>query len=708
MSVCDQQAATSERRRPSFSSPLLQTPKQLSGHHFDETSGRTPRFAEEYSVFNSTPGNFRRVSSPGSDDVSNPDFVPESPVVAPSTTGTTTGRKRPLSAQVVAVEIAAHANHFTADPVNLAPVDPAPAAAIVVWCRDKNKSSAQQQGRRLAKKPRRASVSGTAPRSPPAPAQGHQQTQTATPPPSSRGGRKLAPKPQMDNMQDQGNPEDVFSYQVGPATAPPITGPRPFWGLDMDASGMHSGGALAIDVDLSAAGADIFQTGSVQNHAHGQMDSMDWGSADQMFQQQQQQQQEMAVPADQQTHYRQQSSRGSNVQQQHVTPRRERALAPKTASMSTPGLSQESPSQSFLGSFQMMDNPFSASPGGVDPDHGTMSMSMDTITSQHPTSSAPAVMTAEPRVTESTVRADNKTDNSAPPAGGGQEASKGQQQRKKLGRAPAISSAKKSDGRPNLSRSFSESARGGKRTVGGGRNPLPVLAPARPVTNRQPNLPSQAANSSSNSSRAQMAAGGRPGGRSSPLKSSHHHRLSSLTSIPENTANLPPRPSSAKRTSVKFVIDENGRAHAETVVDGEGAGDDEQTLELDPLATSSQQFGQRSSWSNFLRLSATSPVSDDDYSSSSDDEPIIIPSRNPSFAFPDPRRGSSSGNPRPPTASSSSSNIFAQARIQRRSFSDRPSMNSFRRDEADTTGDVEPPPPVLAAIATALHRREPE
>lgn len=693
-----------------FSSPLLQTPKQnAGGSHFDDSSGWTPRFAEEYSVFNSTPGNLKGTSS---EAVFNSLFAPQSPVPPSS------GKKRSLSTEVSGLDIAARANRFTAAPADLAPVSPArrlPSSPepLVLSHKDAGAESSTaaprashaqaQQGYRTVKKPRRASASSTAAKSP---FLAQRQTQTATPPPSSRGGRKLAPKPQTASMQNQpfsqpdfssappqqpqldtafvtGNPDDVFGYSMGPATAPPIAGSRPFWGFDLDTSG------VAIDVDLSAAGTDLFQ-GPAQNQAHGEMNSMDWGRANQMFQQ--------TGMVSQSNHPTQQDQ---SLEQNQST-RRTRPLAPKTASMSNPNMN--APSQNFnFGQYQMsMDtNPFNASPGGVDPgilfsqpplsasidsNAVTMSMSMSMDNIPQPTSSAPANM-------EQTTK--TNIDHVAPtasmsagtehPRSEDQVSGSGQhqgQQRKQPSRPRAISPTKK-PGRPNLSRSFSESARSGKRTVGGSRNPLPALAPARPVTIHQPNFPPPPANQGGGRPQTQ---GGPSSGRRSPLKSTHHHRLSSLTSIPENVSSLLARSRKAKRTSVKFVIDENGRARAETITDEDDEPESESGIEPTLPISSSQRSAQRNSWAG--PLSVPTPVLNDEEYSSSDDEPIIIPSRNTSFNYPEPPKSSGSSNSRPPTTSS----IFTQHRSRHRSFSDRPPFSqSSHLDPDHDAMDIDPP-----------------
>ncbi|KAI3400923.1 hypothetical protein diail_1130 [Diaporthe ilicicola] len=677
-----------------FSSPLLETPKQNSGR-VDEATGWTPHFAEDYSVFNSTPGNLRASSS-----AFHQEFAPLSPV-APST-----GKKRPLSAEGVALEIATHANHFSTDPQNLAPVgpsrrlpsspDPLTLTHNVSTDLSATPTASQHQGQRSAKKYRASVSSGDTGRD-----ASFRQAQTATPPPSSRGGRKIAPKLQTDIMQHQnfaqpdfsnapqtqhpqintafvtGSPEDVFGYPMGPATAPPITGPRPFWGMDMDTNGM------GIDVDITAAGAEMFQASQAQGTSHQPVNSLDWGRANQVFQQtslaeqQQQQQQQQQLPQPQQ------QSHVQTVQPNQST-RRERPLAPKTANTSSPKLGQASPGQNYsFGSFQMsMDDPFSTSPGGVDPgllfsQQPSLSMSMD-LSPQRPSSSAPFVNSGSNEPNAPLPANDIRRSKSTGAQG----------QRNHSARAPAIISPTKSSAvKPGLSRSFSESARAGKRTLGGGRPMLPNLAPA-PMTVHQPSLLPSVASQSNISAQPR---GVRSGGRRSPVKSSHHHRLSSLTSIPENAIRTQARQRSAKLASVKFVIDEDGRAHTETVVDDK---EDSEPV----LPTNNQQSSQRNSWAGF-------PVKpeggDDEYSSSSDDEPIIIPSRNTSFNFSAPPRSSGSSMARPPTAASSMSQNRRQRSVSERSSV---SSTSFRRnhrsdpatsllDQMDIDQQEAPPPP---------------
>jgi hypothetical protein len=147
--------------------------------------------------------------------------------------------------------------------------------------------------------------------------------------------------------------------------------------------------------------------------------------------------------------------------------------------------------------------------------------------------------------------------------------------------------------RPGLLRSASET-RG--RKPGGRSGVLPSVLPA-------------VRSGSSPSSARSASQGSRCSGRTSPLKI--HQRLSSLTSIPEH---IGPK----ARTSVRFTIDSRGRARAETtmIVDNE-----QQT----PTRRRYQRE-DRKEWG-----------SSEDESSSTDDEPIIIPSRNSSFALPSSR-----------------------------------------------------------------------
>lgn len=140
-----------------------------------------------------------------------------------------------------------------------------------------------------------------------------------------------------------------------------------------------------------------------------------------------------------------------------------------------------------------------------------------------------------------------------------------------------VSSPIKASSRPGLQRSISDSR--SKRTQG----KFDVTDPSRgaQITPLQDRVISRA-------------------GRVSPVK---HQRPISLTSIPEFPA---PR----TRTEVKFTIDANGRARTETVV----VEEETKTTRGGPSTNEEWESSQ--------------------YESSSDDEPILVPSRNSSFTLP--------------------------------------------------------------------------
>ncbi|KAK1722393.1 PHD-finger domain-containing protein, partial [Colletotrichum acutatum] len=547
-----------------FPSPVFETPKQSQGH-FDDAGGWTPRFAEEYSVFNTTPGNLR--GSPGSF----PDFA----------TGATTfpasaSLKRPLSAESLAAQIATHANHFSPN-TNL-PLPPVTAARRLPSSPrppiEQADFSSQEGG---SASPEQASQDSTAKSS-----QGRESVadlngQTATPPPSShKGGRKLAPKLQDDNMQNDhgygqpdfsGNPQhpnmaafvtatDMFGYPM----SAPATASASFWDPSADMSGM--------EIDFSF-GPNVFQT---SGHRH--MPSFD---ASQMFQE------PAALPPS-----------GSQETAQPI--KRTRPLAPKPVMNNVQSSSADISmvTNSFSTS---MEDPFGImSPGGVDPGvlfGRPLSANMGANIPVTQGSAQFALAAAAESQSRAPMHGDIRRSLSTKELGHGRPS----------GHA-SINSPIKANGRLNgLQRSASENR--GRRGLS--KPSLPKLAPAiqpRPqVANGPVAGPSRPPS--------------RPSGRLSPLKQ-QHSRLSSLTSIPEST---PPRP----RTAVKFTIDSRGRARAETTM----VMDEPRLEEVRRLPVTREMPRREKSWES----------EDDD--SSTDDEPIIIPSRNTSFALPDPRRPSS-------------------------------------------------------------------
>jgi len=585
-----------------FPSPLFETPKDSQGRFGESSGGWTPRFAEEYSVFNATPGNLRGTNGPFGDYGSITPYLSQQAQPA--------GHQRPLTAEGIAAEIATHANHFSPNPnLPLPPVEPSqrlqssPGQAASEFSQSTEKGTSQgstSQGS-TGKKRRRDTIDGDS--------REEDQGQTVTPPPSARKSqRKLAPKLDLNAMQnDQGfsqqdlingtgqqqhnmgtfvtTPSDMFGYPLSagpmsaPATGQQFGNQRAFWEPDPNMSGM--------DIDYSGnGGAAVFQQQAALQS--GTMEALDWARATQMFQQ------HGAIPQQNQ----------ENMQR-----------PPNGASKAVmPPLDADSESQSmYTGNYApQMDNPFGimGNVGGVDPGLLFSRPPSSSLTSEAlsqaamvgPSASAPPVQVQQhapppppqsrPTTTQRGELRRSMSSKELGPSGG------------RVDRSLASSPIKQS-GRPGLSRSFSESR--GKRPVV--RTSLPPLAPApRPQTAVSVNRPA-------------IAQAGRPSGRTSPLKSDHHHRLSSLSSIPETAGMV-----SRTRTQAKMTIDANGRARVETTVFVED--DLPPPLSGRKRNKSHPTLRQPQQWQH-------SSESDDD-SSSTDDEPIIIPSRNTSFVLPDP------------------------------------------------------------------------
>ncbi|KAK7924084.1 hypothetical protein PG985_006138 [Apiospora marii] len=577
-----------------FPSSVFETPKTSQPSFEAEVSSSsnwTPRFAEDYSVFNATtPGNLRGGAQAPFADLS---------VTTPC--HQVAGHKRPLSAENLAVEIASHVNHFSPNPsLSLPPVDPArrlqsspgPLAIGHGHLESEQLSDTQEPSYKKVR------LGG---------ALQETQAQTATPPPSRRkGGRKLAPKLQTNKMQnDQGygydfvagtpqqqqqhnnnnnnmpnfatTPTDMFGYPLSaPATAPLYADSRLFWEADPSMSGM--------ELDFSASGADMFQS------LHRPMSSDDWSQANEMFQES-----GIAPP---QNHNQASSQSQANVQPQ----KKERALAPKPAAQTHNTNDQDT---NMLGtSFtQATDDPFSmvGHNGGVDPG---LLFSRPPSSHMEPAAFDPMAQLPllQPPMPPQPLQSPTEFQ---PPANLRRSATTKETSGGKRALRPA-GTIGKSGARPGLSRSFSESR--GKKPAGKTAT-LPTLAPAiRPLPHKESGPDSRSL---------------RPNGRTSPLK--NHHRLSSLCSIPES-------PAAKTRTSVKFTIDSRGHARAETTVIVDGSNDDNDEEDVTPRATRKHHKP--------TRIGSNSWASSEDSDSSTDDEPIIIPSRNASFALPDPKKPS--------------------------------------------------------------------
>ncbi|EKD13069.1 PHD-finger domain-containing protein [Drepanopeziza brunnea f. sp. 'multigermtubi' MB_m1] len=504
-----------------FPSPTaFQTPKR--GSNLESRGGWTPTFAEEYSVFNATPG---RLTS------SQYQFAEASP--RPSTSSTQKG----ISAGDLAAELITHVHHLSPKThLPLPPVDP-------------SNQLSSSPGPPPATEGRSDDSVNTlvTPRKPRKRLEGAFSAQTATPPATrSRGLRKQAPKTRSDTMQNASQdshygashtPTRQQSHMSFPSSsadffypmsAPAFINSKPFWEPDASMGGM--------DLDFNTEDAVMFNMGS-----HRTGNSFDWGRNNQM----------VNVPAPTPS-----------------TVKRQRPLAPKLPK-STPELLPSTIASFDFPDFSASEDPFSPSAiGGVNPGLLFSRNNLVPMASQFadiplpPT--RPATSHAEqPQPYQHQLRESMRDQEELRRSRS--RSSRESSKARRLERGPA-SSPVKGSARPSLQRSSSESR--GKRC-----QPDRILS-----------------RSSSSSS-----------GRISPMK---HQRPSNLTSIPEME-----RPKT--RTEVKFTIDANGRARTETVI-------------LQEYPTTSRGPSARSDiWE--------SSQYDE---SSSDDESILVASRNTSFALP--------------------------------------------------------------------------
>ncbi|KAI1812701.1 hypothetical protein GGS20DRAFT_578163 [Poronia punctata] len=238
-----------------LSRSIVETPKANQAD-FDDPSNWTPRFAEDYSVFNATPGNLRGPAGSS---------FPELPVL--------------LSSESVIVDRTSDADLLSpVSTLTFPPVDPSrrllssPATAHP-FPGPTAPRDPRESGQRSGKKARRGILAEPIP-------------QTPTPPPSARkGGRRLAPKPQADSMHNDGfrsdfvvnapqqrhhdigdfanAPVDMFGMPLSTTTAAP--------GFE-DAQALWDPGMGEMDLDFS-----IPVTNSFQNTGHRSMDSLEWG-----------------------------------------------------------------------------------------------------------------------------------------------------------------------------------------------------------------------------------------------------------------------------------------------------------------------------------------------------------------------------------------------------------------------------------------------
>jgi hypothetical protein len=512
-----------------FPSPSFQTPR-ANKDAFDNRSGWTPIFAEEYSVFNATPGRLTTTPNPNTYvDVSTP---------RPSTSSS---NKRSLSSsQELAADIASHVHHTVQTNLPLPPVDPArrlssspgiPTGQVRQF-EDKRAKTTPQNTGRLLQEP----FSG----------------QTATPPQSvTKGSRRLAPRFKSPTMQRDEDPlnmfnspgqqnvlnfnaMDVFSYPISaPATTPAFAHGRPFWDQDAGMGGM--------DMNFSGGDPTLYDGHKISN-------SFDWGRNNQIFQE------------------------TTNIPPFNPEPiqstRRERPLASKP-----PPLQAASTGLSFGFGNMMSEDPFSMgnSNGAVDP---------GLLFTFPPQSSA--------SISESDLEPRPSTSDFEPYQHQQRESRRDQEELRRV----------------RSSRENSTALRTSKASLSSPAKLAPRPGLQRSVSDSRMKRPSNSRPSLANI--AQRPIGSLDGvsdkGRKSPEKQLGRPNLASI-----------PEFAQTPRAAVTFSIDANGRARTETTVVRNGP----RTIRGGPPLSD----GYDSSHS----------------ASSSDDEPIMIPSRTNSFTLPGPR-----------------------------------------------------------------------
>ncbi|KAG6002863.1 hypothetical protein E4U21_002715 [Claviceps maximensis] len=497
-----------------FPSPVFETPKPYQGS-FPEGGGLTPRFAEEYSVFNATPGNLRGTQGIGTF----PDFAAATGLATSSF-----GHKRLLSTGSFTIETGAHVDHFVsnssappppADPAHRAPPTPDPyttqQSSSSSICRSQS-GSASAKTPTSSKRARRGTISETEP------------TQILSPPPTVRKEeRTFAPKSSMQNDPHFGfagfadssqhemtafmdNVGDMFGYPV----SVPANTQTNFWEPSM---------GMGMDLDFAASGNSLFQQPTLSHRHTG---SFDWNTELQLFQ-------------DSNVHP---ASNQENVQPSIGLSRIALASKPSIPNpLFTNSVSHALPATHSTTHGTTMDDPFTGTTNANDAvDPGLLFSRPLSATVDADCGELVQSGSAEAAIFRS----------GKPQASDMMRSSSSREARSNArGRGRAIASSPvKSLGRPGLGRSVSE----GRRKTPVRRGSLPLLAPAALRSASGPGFPV------SNST-------GRLSGRASPVKSVS--RLRNLAPIPETSPHLL-RP----RISVRLFIDAHGRARTETTMGG--------------------------------------------------------------------------------------------------------------------------------------------
>lgn len=308
-----------------------------------------------------------------------------------------------------------------------------------------------------------------------------------------------------------------------------------------------------------------------------------------------------------------------------VTTKRQRPLAPKLP-ITTSGIPSSLPPFEFNNS-SASDDPFSAvSMSGVDPGllfGGTQPVPMPSEFADVPLpATRPVTSHGELKPYQHQLRESKRDLEELQRSRSSRDGSKA----RRIDRG-TVSSPVKSSARPGLQRSVSDSR--GRRTQGN----------SFVADSYRPRL-------SSDTDRAVSRSG-----RISPMK---QQRPNALTSIPE-------MPAPRLRTELKFTIDPNGRARTERVV-----------VEDEPRTTKGGPTAMHEDWDS------------SHYESSSDDEPILVPSRNTSFSLPQPSKASK------PNRLDSSSRALDMRRHSASGYSqsESSSQHSYGRDSVESEAET--------------------
>jgi hypothetical protein len=377
-------------------------------------------------------------------------------------------------------------------------------------------------------------------------------------------------------VQDMGALLDVTAESFGYPMSAPVTAPPVFWDNNLNM-------IMDMDMDFGDAGAvDMFQPQMTPSHRPS--GSFDWNNEVPLFE----------APQVSQIPQASQPARSAlpptNTENSRPVPpqRRERTLAPKPPTKNNQTTSAAPSSLVASSMHPNLGDPFGITKPEAEPGKSYSRPQTSATDSSFRMNTDASGAIGQPIASEIS----NELSGPEIRRSASSRSIKGG---KMPDRASASSPIKPSMPRPGLGRSFSEN-RGRKSAI---RNQI--------ATQSASSRPNAQARTGMSKDGTQIMP--RPSGRTSPLKSLQH--VSSLAAIPESASR--PRPRS---TNIQFCI-VGGRAEARLIPE---SPEPQRHLGSHSLGESGDvQF----------------VVSDDE---SSDDEEILIPSRNVSFALPDPRK----------------------------------------------------------------------